>query len=135
MSRDETTCACFRLWRSKRRAFLRFFDISDRFPAERKEWLQRWLQENVVSFMMLKRCNKLCHSSRVKLPFVRMSASWFLDSTNLIWIFGSKLILSKKKSRATGWVRDTCLIVGLLPLMIIFITASLSLKMYNCVVF
>ena len=24
-----------------------------------------------------KECNKLCHSSRVKLPFVRMSASWF----------------------------------------------------------
>ena len=34
---------------------------------------------NVVSFMMLNRCNKLYHSSRVKLPSVRMSASWFLD--------------------------------------------------------
>ena len=31
--------------------------------------------------MMLKRCNKLYHSSSVNLPFVRMSASWFLDST------------------------------------------------------
>ena len=31
----------------------------------------------------------------------------------------------------TWWVRDTCLIVGLLPLMIIFIMASLSSKMYN----
>ena len=33
--------------------------------------------------MMLQRFNKLCHSSRVKLPFVGMSASWFLDSTHL----------------------------------------------------
>ena len=47
------------------------FDISDCFPAERKEWLLKWLQENVVSFMILKRCNKLCHTSRVKLPFVK----------------------------------------------------------------
>ena len=35
------------------------------------------------------------------------------------------------QSRATLWVLDTCLIVGLLPLMIIFITTSLSSKMYN----
>ena len=41
-------------------------------------------------------------------------------------------ILSNNQSRATRWVRDTCLIVGLLPLMIIFITASLSSNMYNC---
>ena len=32
------------------------------------------------------------------------------------------------QSSATLWVRDTCLIVGLLPLMIILITASLSSK-------
>ena len=78
--------------------------------------------------MILKGCNKLCHSSRVKLPFVRMSASWFLDSTCMIWTFGSRLILSNNQSRATRWVPDTCLIVGLLPLMIIFITASVSSK-------
>ena len=52
-----------------------------------------------------------------------------MASTSLIWIFGSRLILSKKKqSSATLWVRDTCLIAGLLPLMIILITASLSSK-------
>ena len=71
------------------------------------------------------------HSSRVKLPLVDMSASWFLVSTCLIWILGSKLVLSKNQSIATLWILDTCLIVGLLPLMIILITALLSSKMYN----
>ena len=37
-------------------------------------------------------------------------------------------INSVKQPRATLWVLDTCLIVGLLPLMIILITASLSSK-------
>ena len=50
------------------------------------------------------------------------------ESTYLISIFGSRLILSNNKSRATLWVPDTCLIVGLLPLMTILITASLSTK-------
>ena len=63
---------------------------------EKDGYWKKWLQENVVSFLFEIRCNKLCHSSRVKLPFVRMSASWFLDSTYVIWIFASKLILSKK---------------------------------------
>ena len=36
-----------------------------------------------------------------------------------------------KQTRATLWVLDTCLIVGLLPLIIILITASLSSKTYN----
>ena len=40
----------------------------------------------------------------------------------------SRLILSNDQSCATLWVRDTCLIVGLLSLMIILITASLSSK-------
>ena len=35
------------------------------------------------------------------------------------------------QSRATLWVLETCLIVGLLPFMIILITASLSSKTYN----
>ena len=35
------------------------------------------------------------------------------------------------QSRATLWVRESCLIVGLLPLIIILITASLSSKTYN----
>ena len=49
----------------------------------------------------------------------------------LIWILGSKLILSINQSRATLWVLETCLIVGLLPFMIILITASLSSNTHN----
>ena len=55
----------------------------------------------------------------------------FLVSMYLIWIFGSKLIRSNNQSRATLWVLETCLIVGLLPFMIILITASLSSNTYN----
>ena len=58
-------------------------------------------------------------------------ASWCLVSTYLIWIVVSKIILSNNQSRTTLWVLDTCLIVGLRPLMIILITASLSSEMYN----
>ena len=52
-------------------------------------------------------------------------------STYLIWILGSKLILSNNQSRATLWVLETCLTVGLLPLIIILITASLSSNTWN----
>ena len=38
---------------------------------------------------------------------------------------------SNNQSRATLWVLETCLIVGLLPFMIILITASLSSNTYN----
>ena len=54
---------------------------------------------------------------------------------------GPKVILSNNQSRATLWVRETCLTVGLRLLLIILITASLSSKTYNialepeCVVF
>ena len=44
---------------------------------------------------------------------------------------GSKLIRSNNQSSATLWVLETCLIVGLLPFMIILITASLSSNTYN----
>ena len=47
------------------------------------------------------------------------------------WFFGSKMILSNNQSRATLWVLEPCLIVGLLSFIIILITASLSSKMYN----
>ena len=52
-------------------------------------------------------------------------------SMNLIWILGSKLIRSNNQSSATLWVLETSLIVGLLPLMIILITVSLSSNTYN----
>ena len=43
-----------------------------------------------------------------------------------VWILGSRFIQSNNQSRATLWVLDTCLIVGLMPLIVIFITTSLS---------
>ena len=102
------------------------FDMVFPFSIERK-----WLREHMEKFMMFNKRSRLSHSSRVKPPLVNMSASWFLVSTYLIWILGSKLILSDNQSDATLWVLDTCLIIGLRPLMIILITASLSSKMYN----
>ena len=42
----------------------------------------------------------------------------------LIWILESRLIRSNNQSSATLWVLETCLTVGLLPLIIILITAS-----------
>ena len=55
-----------------------------------------------------------------------MSSSWFLVSIYLIRILVSKLIVSNNHSKAALWILETCLIVGLLPLIIILITASLS---------
>ena len=55
----------------------------------------------------------------------------FLVSTYLIWILGSKWILSNNQSRETLRVLDTCLIVGLRPLMILLITASSPSKIYS----
>ena len=43
----------------------------------------------------------------------------------------SRLIRSNNQSRATLWVLETCPIVGLLPFIIILITASLSSNTYN----
>ena len=93
--------------------------------------LLKWLQENIEKFKMLNKRRRWFHSWRVKLPLVSMSTSWFSVSTYLVWIFRPKLTLSNNQSRATLWVLDTCLTVGLSPLMIILITASSSSRMYN----
>ena len=50
---------------------------------------------------------------------------------HLIWIFGSKLILTNDHASATLWVLDMCPIVGFIPLMIISIIVSLSSNMCN----
>ena len=84
-----------------------------------------------LKWLTLNKHKRWFHSSRVKFPLVKMSASWFLVSMYLIWILGSKLIRSNNQSRATLWVLETCLIVGLLPLIIILINASLSSKIFN----
>ena len=84
-----------------------------------------------LKWLILNKHNKWFHSSRVKFPLVKMSASWFLVSMYLIWILGSRLIRSNNQSSATLCVLETCLIVGLLTLMIILITASLSSNTYD----
>ena len=76
---------------------------------------------------MLNKRRKLFHSSRVKLSLFKMSASWCCQCTWSDFV-GSRLILSNNQFKATLWAQDTCLIVGLLPLIIILITASLSSK-------
>ena len=89
--------------------------------------LLKRLQETLNCSELLNKRRRWCHSSRVKLPFVRRSANWFRLSTYLIWIFlGSRIILSSNRSTATLWVRTTSRIVGLLFLII----TSLSAKMF-----
>ena len=80
----------------------------------------KWLQENIEKLIMLNKQRWWFHSSHEKILLVRKSASWFWVSTHLIWILGSTLILSNNQSRATLWVLDTCLVVGLRPLIIVF---------------
>ena len=84
-----------------------------------------------LKVLILNKHNKRFHSSREKIPFVKLSSSWFLVSMYLIWIFGSGLIGSNNQSSATLWVLETCLIVGLLPFIKILITVSLSSNTYN----
>ena len=82
-------------------------------------------------WLMFNKHKSLFHSSRVKFPFVSMSASWFLVSMYLIWISGPKPTQPNNQSRATLWVLETCLIVRPLRFMIILITASLSSNTNN----
>ena len=53
------------------------------------------------------------------------------QSTYLVWILLSKLILSNNQSNETLCVLDTCLIAGFFPWLSFLITASLCSKMYN----
>ena len=43
---------------------------------------------------------RLFHSSRVKFPFLKMSASWWLVSVYRIWIFGSTWIRSNSRNQS-----------------------------------
>ena len=53
-------------------------------------WLSAIVSEQTVElkWLILSKYNKWFHLSRVKLPLVGMSASWFFVSMYLIWIFG-----------------------------------------------
>ena len=55
-----------------------------------------------LKWLMLNKHKRWFHSSRVKSPLVSMSASWFLVSMYLIWILGSKLILSSNKPKSNS---------------------------------
>ena len=84
-----------------------------------------------LKWLMLYKHKRWSHSSRVKCSLCQYVGELVFGVNVLIWIYGSKLILSNNQSRATLWVLEICLIAGLLPFMIILITASLSSKMYN----
>ena len=92
--------------------------------VEQLSELKFLVQQVELKWLTLHEWKRLFHSSCVKFPLVSLSASWFLVSMQRIWIFGSKLILSNSPSRATLLVRETCLVVGLRPLIMILITAS-----------
>ena len=61
----------------------------------------KWLQEETEKLRMLNKRRRWFHSSRIKLPLVHKSTSFFFVSTYLICIVGSKLILSNNQSNAT----------------------------------
>ena len=98
--------------------------------------------------MQLIKLNFFCAAKRAEManieqtkkiiPFITHEISFGHDVCELVFGVnvtdldcGSKLILSNNQSGATPWVRETCLIVGLLFLIIVLITASLSSKTYN----
>ena len=74
-------------------------------------------QQVELKRLMLNRWRRLFRSSHAKLLLVKLSASWYLVSMYLIWILGSRFILSNTQCNATRWVLDTCLIVRLRPLL------------------
>ena len=63
-----------------------------------------------AEWMILNKWRRLFHSSRVKFPLVKMSASWCLVSMYRIWILDSRLILSNNQSKATvsSWHLSQC---------------------------
>ena len=105
------------------------FDMALCFPIGSERKLLKWLQENVEKFIMLHKRRRWFHSSRVKLTFVKMSAICFFG----VHIFDSDLRFQVDSFRTThqaplcGFLH-TRLIVGLRPLIIILMTASLSSK-------
>ena len=99
------------------------------FPIGSKIKLLKWLQENIENPLMLNKRRRF-HLSRVKLPLVSMSASWFLVSTCLILdLVLNWFCRTTNQAQLCGFW--THLIVGFRPLIIILITASLSSQMYN----
>ena len=89
-------------------------------------------REKREAFIMLNNWRSWFQSSRVKVSLVRMSASWLWVSTYLTFIFrGPDGCCRPTSPEPLCGCREACLIVGLLPFIIILITASWSLNMYN----
>ena len=85
--------------------------------------------------MILKRCNKLCHPSRLKLPLFK--SLWFRFGIPHTWfgLLGPGWFGQITSPEQLGGCGTRVSSLGFCLLMIIFITASLSSKMYNCVSF
>ena len=124
---------CFRHWWSRRRAFLRSFRHL-RMLSCRKTIM-------TVGKVATGKCGVVHDVKKMQLiVLITCEIAFLLACQRLgFWIrhtwcglLGPGWFCQITRSRATRVVRDTCLIVGLLPLMIIFITASLSSKMYKC---
>ena len=57
-----------------------------------------------LQWLMLSKHKRLFHSSRVKFPFVSVSASWFLVSMHLIWILGVQIDLIEQTIKSNSVV-------------------------------
>ena len=103
--RNRTFCGwrtCRNMWRQVHRCRFRcfhnyfFFLLSLHPPRHRFGAAYLAVILNAANKAMLKKWRGLFHSSRVKLPLVKMSASWCLVSMYRIWFSESRLILSKQ---------------------------------------
>ena len=83
---------------------------------------KRWKNHNV------KRTEKVLPLITGEIAFCQQVRELVFGVNAVDFGFWAKLILSNDQSRATLWARDTSLIVGRQPLMIILITASLPSK-------
>ena len=75
------------------------------------------------------RRSKAFQVASLKLPFVIMSAACDLVPTKRMLIVSFLAMRSMSQSKLTLWVRETCFIAGILCLLHILMTASLSSKM------
>ena len=96
-----------------------------------KSNFETWTQSSFGSCQGSYCTNTEDASIQWNVPLLTCLRVWFMESTHVIRNFGSKKNMSNNRSLATLWVLETCLRVGLLPLMVILITASSSSKMYK----
>ena len=90
-----------------------------------------WSSWNSERMADVKQIKKIVPLIACESPFCQYVCKLVFGVDMLDLNSGVQINLSNNQSRATLWVLDTCLIVGLRPLMIILITASLSSKMYS----